>query len=103
MAYRDTKNVRIDFLDVIENTWVWNKLTENEKRIFKNILCAEVKDKKIEDKIKYAKEWDKLHHLYNDLLDLVGYRNFGWREEKEVKEITVKLSIDSEGNVKVTQ
>lgn len=70
------------FKEMIENSWTYERLTNDEKQrlseLFMNI--------RVFDALKgsYNQRWEILEAIYTAFLKGVGYTNFNWRENKEV-------------------
>lgn len=71
------ENAISDFMDMISHSWTWNRLTEDEKKRFSNILYS------IEVKGTYPQRWEALNNYYGFFLEGIGYKPIGWRETDE--------------------
>ena len=80
---KDKEDALKDYLEMIERSWTWYKLTENEKMTFKRWLYTD----RYQLKGSYKQRWDILQNYYMMFLLGTGYEDHNWREtEQEKKE-----------------
>lgn len=83
---KETDLTLIDFIDMIEKSWTYNKMTSDEKKRLNDVF----NDIRISKILKYNNKhkWDVLQAIYSSFLQGIGYDNFNWRyeNEKELKE-----------------
>lgn len=70
-----------DFMNMIRNSWTWEKLTVQEKGRFEKII-ERVTWEKFDRHIRgnYRNCWRELQNIYSAFLEGCGYEPFGWRE-----------------------
>lgn len=69
------------FLEMIENSWTFQKMTELEKvKLFDTFSNVQ-----INNVLKYTEKhyWEILQSIYTSFLAGLGYTNFNWRSENE--------------------
>ena len=66
-----------DMIDCIHQSWPWQRLNEDEKKIIDAIFKFSTPKEEIE----YEKAWDRGSDLWESCLKLVGYQPMGWRED----------------------
>ena len=69
------------FHNVIEKSWTWSRLTEDEKQRFINMNVFE----RIRGDEQTKKEW--LCTIYESYIEALGYKPIGWRETEEEKDV----------------
>ena len=69
------------FHDVIEKSWTWKRLTEEEQKRFANMDVFD----RIKGNDETRIEW--LCTIYESYIEALGYKPIGWREPKEEKEM----------------
>lgn len=69
------------FHNVIEKSWTWNRLTDEEKQRFINMDVFE----RIRGDEQTIIEW--LCTIYESYIEALGYKPIGWRETTEEKEM----------------
>ena len=78
---RQKENAISDFMDMISHSWTWNRLTEDEKKRFINILNSIAFRGEL--KGTYRQRWDIMNNFYTFFLEGCGYKPFRWRETDE--------------------
>lgn len=75
------ENVKKEFLEMIKNSWTFNKMTAEEKtKLFEtmeNVTTAEAV------KGNYRTRWTILQSIYSSFLIGLGYNGFNWRSGEE--------------------
>ena len=74
------ENAIKDYLAMIEQSWTWSKLTEEEKEYFENFLASHPM---VEHGVRgnYSQRWTILDAIYHAFLLGCGYRNrVDWRD-----------------------
>ena len=66
------------FLNLVKNSWTWEKLTEKEQQTFIYQLKTPITLKCLENNIEHS--WETLNALYYMFLKGLGYENINWRE-----------------------
>lgn len=76
------ENAKNDFINMIQNSWTYNKLTENEKENLKDIFY----DIKTENALKgtYEQRYEILQAIYYSFLKALNYKPINWREKEEI-------------------
>lgn len=69
------------FHSVIEKSWTWKRLTEEERQKFVNMDVFE----RIRGDEQTKIEW--LSTIYESFIEALGYKPVGWRETIEEKDI----------------
>ena len=79
---RIKENAKNDFINMIQNSWTYNKLTQKEQKNLKNLLCSE----HIENILKgtYKQRYEILYGIYYSFLIALDYKSIGWREKEEI-------------------
>ena len=74
---KNKNNVFIDYLEMIRNSWTYDRMTQEEKEKIKELLTSG----RIKEDIKgtYQQRWQALNALYYAFLIGIGYNNFDWR------------------------
>ena len=74
------ENVLNDFILMIENSWTYARLTEEEKERLKTVLFDDIR---VEEALKGTCKQRRaiLHAIYSTFLTAIGYNGFSWREE----------------------
>lgn len=67
-----------NFVEMIKNSWTYNRMTETEKERCIHVLL----DNRTQNDIKgtYIQRWKALNTVYNAFLMGLGYDGFLWRE-----------------------
>ena len=79
---KDKENVLSDYLDMIFKSWTYERLTDEEKtRYIDMVNSSRTKDILKGD---YRTRWNILDGLYSAYLMALDYKPIGWREEKEM-------------------
>lgn len=78
---KNKENAIKDYMEMIEQSWTWERLTEDEQnRFFETInsTCAT-------DAIKgdYKQRWGILNAMYRAYIMALDYKPIGWREPEE--------------------
>lgn len=75
---KNKENVLNDYYKMIINSWTWERLTEDEKTRFTNLLASA----RIKEALKgtYRARWNILNALYESFLIALEYKPIGWRE-----------------------
>lgn len=70
----DNKNAVNDFIEMIEQSWTWEKLTHNERSIFYEFI-GDLEHANTVSRIKgsYKQRYDTMHMLYSIYLAALGY------------------------------
>ena len=68
-----------DWTEMIEKSWTWAKLTNDEKFRFKEEISKSITQKEI-IKGTYKQRWQVLNALYSMFLEGCGYNGCTWRE-----------------------
>lgn len=70
-----------DFLEMIRNSWTYDRMTEEEKNKIHCILL----DYRTTDNIKgtYRQRWDALNALYHAFLIAIDYNGPEWRADND--------------------
>ena len=78
---RIKENAKNDFINIIQNSWTYNKLTQKEQKNLKNLLCSG----HIENILKgtYKQRYEILHEIYYSFLIALDYKPTRWREKGE--------------------
>ena len=77
---KDKEYAISDWFEMIEQSWKWEKLTNNEQRSFHNAIArgaAYITGN-------YTQRWNLCNLIYNAFLDGCGYSGMFWRAESEV-------------------
>ena len=69
------------FHNVIEKSWTWKRLTEEERQKFINMDVFE----RIRGDEQTKIEW--LFTIYESFIEALGYKPIGWRETIEEKDV----------------
>lgn len=69
-----------DYMEMIEKSWTWARLTEIERKAFQDSVSWSVEQGIIVGSWKHR--WMILQALYTMLLNTIGYEPFGWREKE---------------------
>lgn len=78
----DKNNILKDFMNMIENSWTYNRMTETEKeQIKKTFLKSIITQNAI--KGTYKQRWAILQAIYEGVLAGCGYTDFNWREKEQ--------------------
>ena len=79
MTNRNKEDAVNDFLEMIYESWTYNRLTEDEKYRFDKAVtfCTEIGDVKGT----WKQRWSIMQMVYEAFLDGVGYDGPNWREE----------------------
>lgn len=80
MTKKDKENACIEFYEMIQESWTWARLTEEEQKRFRRRL--ELFDCSNRVKGSYESRWEQCNMFYNMFLAALDYKPFGWREEK---------------------
>jgi len=78
---KNKENAQRDFIEMIEKSWTFDRMTETEKadciRLLTDRTCRALKGT-------YSQRWDVMNAIYSGFLAGLGYfRNpVTWREEK---------------------
>lgn len=78
---KNKENVLYDFEEMIEKSWTYGKMTETERKNWKDVLYS-VRTKNAL-KGTYIQRWEILQAIYGAYLIGIGYDNFNWREDTE--------------------
>lgn len=73
------ENAVADYIDMIEKSWTWNRLTDDEINAFRT--SVDWADEQGIIKGNYKHRWLVLQAMYETMLNTLGYKPFGWREE----------------------
>lgn len=75
------ENVLQDFINMIEKSWTYDRLTEKEKEN----LQAVFESVQITNALKgtYKQRWEILQVAYTSFLYALNYTATGWREQEE--------------------
>lgn len=76
---RIKENAKEDFINMIQNSWTYNRLTESERENLKDVFCN------IDNVLKgtYRQRYEILQAIYYSFLKALDYEPIGWREEEE--------------------
>lgn len=76
---KNKEHACMDWYEMIQNAWTWERLTKEEQRTFVRTLS----DYDCTGRIKgsYDNRWEQCHMLYGMFLEALGYKPIGWREE----------------------
>lgn len=77
---KNKENACADFYEMITKSWTWDRLTKEERRIFRTKL-ADYDCMKGRIKGSYDNRWEQCYMLYDMFLGALGYEPIGWREE----------------------
>lgn len=68
------------FVEMIKNSWTYDKMTEKEKEKLINLLY----DNRVIDALKgnFDNRYKILNAIYGAYLSGIGYNGFNWREEQ---------------------
>ena len=80
---KETDLTLIDFINMIEESWTYNKMTIDEKKRLNNVF-NDIRTSKL---LKYddKHKWEILQAVYASYLQGIGYDNFNWRcDDKEI-------------------
>ena len=69
------------FHNVIEKSWTWSRLTDEEQKRFANMDVFE----RIRGDEQTKIEW--LCTIYESYIEALGYKPIGWREPEEEKDV----------------
>lgn len=72
------ENAKNDFIEMIQNSWTYNRLTENEKENLKDVFNSIRADNIL--KGTYKQRWEILNGIYFSFLQALNYKPVGWRE-----------------------
>lgn len=72
------ERVFIDYYEMITKSWTYDRLTNEERERFKELIFRSCTQKSI--KGTYAQRWETLNILYSAFLSGVGYTGGNWRE-----------------------
>ncbi len=78
---KDKENALNDFIDMIEKSWTYSRMTQLEKGRFVGVMLSN--DTISILKGNYENRWKILNVIYNIYLMGIGYSGFDWREDKE--------------------
>ena len=74
---RKKENAFSDFMDMIRNSWTYDRMTNDEKerlyKAFEWVECCGLAGT-------YKQRFAILHIAYNAFLQGIGYTDFNWRE-----------------------
>lgn len=70
------------YKDMINKSWTYDRLTEEEKRKINNILNETRIEKALKGNFKHR--WDILQAIYYSFLIGIGYTDFNWRENEKI-------------------
>lgn len=79
--YRSKESAFSEYITVIQQSWTWDRLTEQERERCMNTMNW-VRDQNIL-RGNFEARWDILQAVYAAFLDGVGCKPFGWREDSE--------------------
>lgn len=75
------ENVLQDFINMIQNAWTFDKMTEGEKkRLFETLHDIPTT---IATKGTYQQRWEILQAIFSAYLAGLGYSGFDWRETEK--------------------
>lgn len=69
------------YIEIIEASWTFSKMSKEEKERFYNILNSE----RLKNTLKGTEKqkWNILQLIYYAFLEGLGYNGFKWRDENE--------------------
>ena len=73
------ENAIILFNEMIENSWTYGKMTQEEKEKWHDILKHVEITKDLQGN--YLQRWKSLNLIYHSYLIGIGYTDFNWREQ----------------------
>lgn len=74
---KDSDVVKNYFQNVIKKSWTWQRLTNEERKLFINMNVFD----RIKGNDETRKEW--MNTIYTAFLSALGYQPIGWREDAE--------------------
>lgn len=77
---KEKENAKNDFINMIQNSWIYNKLTENEKENLKDIFDNIITDNVL--KGTYKQRYEIMQAIYYSFLKALNYNPINWREEE---------------------
>lgn len=75
------ENIRTDYMEMIQNSWTYQRLTQKEKDKWVELL--QLTDAYGVLKGTYNQIWQVLGMVYQSYIVGLGYDNFNWRSTKE--------------------
>ena len=78
---REKENAAPDFMAMIRKSWTWDRLTDEERTRFENLI-GEITFPHFDGRIRgnYISRWNQLQNVYNAFLTALDYAPIGWRE-----------------------
>lgn len=78
---KNKENARLDYMEMIEKSWTWARLTEDERKRFVNVVDNSEHLGAIFGT--YRQRWEILCALYHSFLKGCNYDPLHWRESEE--------------------
>lgn len=83
---KDRKNARQDFLQMVTNSWTWDRMTPEERQRFIDTLYAGTGAPAENGLIgSYIQRWRTLQAYYSFFLAGLGYTGPRWREPEDAE------------------
>lgn len=78
---KNKENALKDYIEMIEQSWTWGRLTEDEQ----NRFFETINEPRTSDAIKgnYMQRWEIIDMVYYAYIMALGYKPIGWREPEE--------------------
>lgn len=80
------ENATREFMEMIEKSWTWDRLTEKERKAFSATIDNIEHDRNASFRGTFDQRWFQLNNVYSAFLNALGYLEdpIGWREPKRV-------------------